>query len=65
MERYCTRIFGIVHFCLCVEGNGKQQGNETEVVPVKIMNHASHYTAKFTSTQVREWAPSIVRTIGW
>ena len=36
MERYFTRLFGVPHFFMC-RGKGKQQGNETKVVPVKIM----------------------------
>ena len=65
VERYCARLFGVVHFCcLCIEGNEKYQGHETEVVPVKIMTHVSHYTALFTCAQLREWASSTVQVVG-
>ena len=23
VERYCVKLFGVVHFCLCIEGNEK------------------------------------------
>ena len=58
-------VRGVVYFFLCVEGNGKQQESDTEVVPVKIMTHVSHYTALFTFTQVRKWVSRTVHTIGW
>ena len=65
MERYSARLlFGVVQFCLCIEGNGKKQRNEIEVVPVKIMTHVSCYTALFTCAQVREQASSTVQVVG-
>ena len=39
-------------------------GNETKVVPVKIMTHVSHYTALFTCSQVCERASSTVQVVG-
>ena len=53
-----------LNFFMC-RGKWKQQGNETKVVPVKIMTLFRNYTALFTSTQVREWVPSTVSTIAW
>ena len=47
MECHCVKLFGVVHFCLCIEGNWIKQGNGTKVVLVKIMNLVSHYTALF------------------
>ena len=60
VKRDCARPFG-----LCFKGNGKLQGNETKVVPVKIITHVSHYTALFTCMQVfKERVSSTVQVVG-
>ena len=45
------------------KGNGSN-GNETEVVPVKIMTHVSHDTTLLTCAQVHELALSTVQVVG-
>ena len=58
VEHCSARLFGVAHFCLCIEGN------ETEVVPVKIMTHVLHYTALCTCMQMHKWASSTVQVVG-
>ena len=63
VECYCVRLFGVVHFCLYIKGNWSN-GNETKVVPVKIMTHVSHDTALLTCAQMHELASSTVQVVG-